>query len=62
MDIIRKRGRPRKYKTKSVRLSLRITKEDLDKMESACQYKGVSKTELVCRALKTYYDVMEYVD
>ena len=63
MELKRKRGRPKKYKAKIFRLELRVTREELDKMDDACQFKGgISRSELVRRALKTYYEVMRYID
>lgn len=60
--MFKKRGRPKKYLAKNERMEIRLDPNEVYKLESAAELKGVSKTEIMRRALKYYYDVMEYVD
>lgn len=61
--LLARRGRPKKNDPKNFYLKFRVTKEELDKMDDACKFKGgISRSELVRRALKTYYEVMRYID
>ena len=61
--LLARRGRPKKNDSKKFCLKFRVTKEELDKIDDACRFKGgISRSELVRRALKTYYEVMRYID
>lgn len=60
--IGKKRGRPKKYLAKDKRLEIRLDPTETFALESAAKMKGISKTEIIRRALKYYYSVMKYID
>lgn len=60
--IGKNRGRPKKYLAKNKRLEIRLDPTETFALESAAKMKGISKTEIIRRALKYYYGVMKYID
>ena len=47
-----KSGRPKIEKPKAEIIKARINREELKKIEEYCQRKGISKTELIRRAIE----------
>lgn len=60
--IGKNRGRPKKYLAKDREVKIRMDPTETFALESAAKMKGVSRSEIVRRALKYYYSVMEYID
>lgn len=60
--IGKKRGRPKKYLAKDREFKIRMDPTEMFALESAAKMKGVSRTEIVRRALKYYYSIMKYMD
>ena len=58
----KRRGRPKKYLAKDREIKIRMDPTETFALESAAKFKGVSKSEIVRRALKYYYSIMEYMD
>lgn len=58
----KRRGRPKKYLAKDERMEIRLDPTETFALQSAADLKGVSKTEIIRRALKYYYSIMEYMD
>lgn len=58
----KKKGRPKKYLAKDKRMEIRLDPTETFALESAANLKEVSKTEIIRRALKYYYSVMDYID
>lgn len=60
-EIKRKRGRPKTGGvTRSERLEIRLTPEELDMLEFICNKKGETKTNIVTAALRTQYNLSKY--
>ena len=47
---------------KDERMEIRLDPTETFALQSAADLKGVSKTEIIRRALKYYYSIMEYMD
>lgn len=58
----KKIGRPKKYLAKDSEFKIRMDPTEAFALESAAEYKGVSRTEIIRRALNYYYSIMEYMD
>lgn len=60
--MFKKRGRPKKYLAKDRRVEIRMNPTEVFALESAAEKKGVSRTEIIRRALKIYYEAIDYLD
>jgi len=53
------RGRPKKEGSKNSRLTVRVTEEDLEKLDYACYMTGMTRTDIFRKALKIYLKMLE---
>lgn len=57
---VNKRGRPRKDSGKKSRLDLRVSEDDLKKLEYASSVLGMSKSDVIRNAIDVSYQMAKY--
>lgn len=56
----KKRGRPKKGITRSERLDIRLSPEEMEMLEFMCSKKGDTKTGIISSALRTQYNLSKF--
>lgn len=61
-DIVKKRGRPRKQKTKSHQYRLRMDDEDSKLLDYLSMQTGKNKSDIIREAIKMYGNLVKFRD